>query len=235
MTQQVREWCDFCVAFARTGDIGMTPEFEKMVGSHISRTIFETEHFAVIASLGQIVEGYLLVLSKDHYPSIAHVPLTLYEELSLVYLRAKRVLSRCYSAPFIFEHGPMPEKEPHGELLCSGGACVEHAHLHFIPLPVSSDPIVFRLKEELPWRPISQLVDIRIQAKRRMPYFFVETENGERYIFDAPIAPSQYLRRLVAVLIGKPKRWNWRQYPGAERVINTVSRLRACKEKEEEV
>lgn len=218
--------CDFCEALTNTGDIGKTSEYKRLDDSLPSRTIFNTNHFVVIASLGQIVEGYLLILSKKHYYSMAHLTDDCYEELDLLYSRTKLLLSSVYCPPIIFEHGPMPiENELHFSAI-GGGSCVDHAHFHFVPFPVSSDHLISFLKERFPSRPISNFEALKIQANRNMPYFFIETPKGERYIFDVPFPPpSQYLRQLLSNEIGVPERWNWRIHPETERVLTTVNIL----------
>lgn len=219
--------CDFCEALSSTGDIGRTAYFEQHLGDLLpSRTIFESDHFAIIASLGQIVEGYLLIISKPHHHSMAHLPDEFYKELNLVYSKTRLALSQIYIPPIIFEHGPMPLEEKMNSQAIGGGSCVDHAHFHCVPISVSADLISF-LRERFPLRTITHLKELKTQAERNMPYFFVETQEGKRYVFDVPFAPpSQYLRRLLSSAIGEPERWNWRIYLERDRVIATVRRLK---------
>lgn len=52
---QLEETCRFCYP----------PEKE--------RILYATENFYVMASLGPIVEGYLLIVSKKHIPACANI------------------------------------------------------------------------------------------------------------------------------------------------------------------
>lgn len=219
--------CDFCEAFTNTGDIGKTAEFEKNLEKFLpSRTIFESEHFAVIASIGQLSEGYLLLISKEHYHSMAHLEEKHYEELELLYSKIKLLLSNVYVNPIIFEHGPMPFEKGKKDKAMGGGSCVDHAHFHFVPVSISSTNLISFLSERFTSHTISNLNELQPQAYKNMPYFFIETHNGKRYIFDTPIPPpSQYIRKLISIEIGEPKKWNWRIYPELERVVATVKQL----------
>ncbi|KAB2945599.1 MAG: hypothetical protein MPEBLZ_03997 [Candidatus Methanoperedens nitroreducens] len=218
--------CDFCEALTNTGDISKTSEYMGLGDLLPSRTIFDTKHFSVIASLGQIVEGYLLIISKEHYYSMAHITDDLYEELDILYSRTKLLLSNAYGPPIIFEHGPMPIEKEKDVSAIGGGSCVDHAHLHFVPFPVSSTHIISYLRRRFSCRTISNFEELKIQAERNIPYFFVETPKGERYIFDVPFPPpSQYLRQLLSNEIGVPEKWNWRIHPETERILTTVKLL----------
>lgn len=218
--------CDFCEAVTESGDIGKTNEFDFHVGDSLaSRTIFDSPHFVIIATLGPIVEGHILALSKEHYPSMAHLPYELFEELELVCFETGMLLSQAYASPIIFEHGPMPlgkYKSP----ARGGGSCVDHAHFHFVPLSVPQDDIVATLGAQYPSNSISTLSDLRSNAVRGMPYLFFQNLDSTRHTFDAPLAPRQYLRSLLAKSVGEPEKGNWRIYPEPERLIATVRTLK---------
>ena len=59
---QLEETCRFCYP----------PEKE--------RILYVTENFYVMASLGPIVEGYLLIVSKKHIPACANIPNEIFQE-----------------------------------------------------------------------------------------------------------------------------------------------------------
>src|SRR5262245_54753171 len=129
-------WCDFCFAQNMTGNVGFTPAYRAYFDdSPPSRLIFETANFSVISGLGQLVEGYTLIVTKRHFLSMAHLPLYLYEELNYVYNLVKRAIEEKYVPPIVFEHGPMKQQIRGIDFSGGGGSCLEHAHLHFMPIP----------------------------------------------------------------------------------------------------
>lgn len=91
-----------------------------------TRVVRETENFVVLPTIGQIVEGYLLIVSKQHYLSFGHIPAQCFREFMNLKEETRQVLSEVYTSPIFFEHGPISESK-------RGGCCVEHAHLHVVP------------------------------------------------------------------------------------------------------
>src|SRR5437870_13220641 len=96
--------CVFCMS--RHKVFGNTPDFIRLFGNCLEhRIIFETENFVVLPSIGQIVEGYLLIMPKRHANSMAVLDKHLLAELEIVYSKVRQMLSRSYSTPIFYEHG----------------------------------------------------------------------------------------------------------------------------------
>ncbi len=218
-------WCDFCFALKSSGDIGQTPEFKRRLKYMLpSRVVYQSKRFTAIAGLGQITDGYILLLTNDHFISMAHLPASYYEELEDVHAYLVAVLMKLYVRPIIFEHGPMLVDK--GMVCEGGGSCMDHAHLHFFPVPALTSHILARLQEQHAHYAIEHLNELRLQRDRNIPYLFFETAQGQRWVFDAPSVPSQYLRRLIAETMNIPEQWNWHLYPGSERIQSTVERFK---------
>ena len=208
--------CPFCDALENSGDIGNTFAFHEYLGDKVStRILRETENFAVFPSIGQIVEGYLLIMPKDHYLSTAHLPDTWYNELEHLCEETRQVLSIAYCPPIFFEHGPMSLQQ-------RGGCCVDHTHIHAVPVSLNLAP---ELRKHLTERRITDLSELKDQLTREVAYLFFEDTKGARYVYDAPLVPSQYLRQLVASKIGSPEHWDWRIYPGEEEILTALRTL----------
>ncbi len=204
--------CAFCTKLNRKEDKGDIEDLTSLT----NRVVYETENFVVIPSLGQIVEGYLLVMPKGHYLSIGEVPPENYLELEAVQKRVRKVLTENYGAPVFFEHGAVsPSKR--------GGCCVDHAHLHALPVQIELIEIVAK---HFHFTKIDGFHPLKSSFNRGEPYLFVEENSGERFLFQIPdVIPSQYLRQIVARELGKPERWDWRSYPGWEEIRGTINRL----------
>ena len=90
--------CQYCEEFER-GKI-------QIEGRDICRnSLFQSENFIVFPSLGQIVEGYLLIATKKHYIALGAIPAELYPELEYVQKQVGRVLLDNYSNPFFLSTG----------------------------------------------------------------------------------------------------------------------------------
>lgn len=199
--------CDFCQAF-ETGSFPL---------SGGNRILVDSGNYYVFPGLGQIVEGYLLIASKQHYIGIGEIPVQLYGELEIVLDKVREALRDFYCAPLFFEHGPATASR-------RGGCCIEHAHIHAMPVNID---IVDDISRQFSPHKISDLVELKRLYERGVPYLFLESTSGERYVFEIPGSiPSQYIRRIIAEKIGKPERWDWGAYWGLEELQRTLETLR---------
>ncbi|HIH21919.1 MAG: hypothetical protein QT12_C0007G0025 [archaeon GW2011_AR21] len=200
------EECAFCKEF-RTGVI----ELKDIVLKR--KVLHESKHFVVFPSLGQITEGYLLIVPKKHHLSIASIPKTQFGELEKVVEKVKKVLAENYCSPIIFEHGCASETK-------RAGCCIDHAHLHAVPAKAS---IAGELARKFKSSKIKDYKSLALAKKK--PYFFVE-EEGSKRLFQIPNAvPSQYIRKLLAFKIGEWLKWDWRVYLGIEELKATEKKL----------
>jgi hypothetical protein len=115
----------------------------------------------------------------------------------------RRLLTRHFDPPVFFEHG----------MVCSTnrvGACVDHAHLHGVPL--RSD-ITRRLKASHELVQIEGLHDLRGQRRLNQSYLYFENQRQENFIIRDASVPSQYLRRVIADELGLSDLWDWAAFP----------------------
>lgn len=110
---QLEETCRFCYP----------PEKE--------RILYATENFYVMASLGPIVEGYLLIVSKKHIPACANIPNEIFQEYLDLKEKVKGVLNKVYGACIFYEHG-----KTGSYVIGKDHRHCFHAHLHCIPVEV---------------------------------------------------------------------------------------------------
>ena len=130
--------CEFCTEFGDSGDEQVKAQtlFRTLFPDQPNRILLQTDHFLVVPGLGQISEGYLLVITKSHSTSMAEIPSALDDELQNTIEICCSVLSEVYGNPCaIFEHG--------GSKVRKGPACcVDHAHVHLLPLDANIWPLV---------------------------------------------------------------------------------------------
>ena len=92
--------------------------------------LYETEHFAVIPSLGSIVEGWLLIIPKEHYLSYGYIESqALLDELKKLIDYVGGIVKQVYGDYVIFENGAY----------CSNklvGCGVDYAHIHIVPIKI---------------------------------------------------------------------------------------------------
>ncbi|MBU6414843.1 HIT domain-containing protein [Patescibacteria group bacterium] len=171
------------------------------------RLIAETNEHYVIATLGQITGGYVLIIPKEHIScfgafansqaeSMWVMVRMVFQALSMEYLRNTGTPSFCPIT--MFEHGIV-------------GQSVKHAHLHILPAAVDLTP---KIRADFPTAKIEELqwgeLFLVLYRKHPQPYlFWVTPSNGPTVCWNPP-APLQYLRTVAAELLGRPERANWR-------------------------
>lgn len=219
--------CDFCFARENEGDLGRTVAFLQIEENSIhTRTVYESDNFLVIATLGQFVPGYLLLLTKEHYPAMAHLDSTLYDELESVYKKIQIILGDNYARPVIFEHGPMPSEEEGLFSAQGGGSCVDHAHIHFVPINTTYEQLKPHLFDKFKYRKIENLSELKELALNNIPYLYLEFDRFNRFVFENPEIVSQYMRRVLGEIAGVGDQWNFRAYPHIDSLAKTVLDLK---------
>lgn len=204
--------CHFCNEFSGGTDNAFAARYG---GAPSSRTVLATPNFKIFPTLGQITEGYLLVAPFDHYGALADMPPALIQELAELNTRVRAALSGTYGPCIFFEHGARSEN--------SGGCGIYHAHLHAVPFIEDTEPVSV-LRERFGYKTLRSITDIASEANRADSYLYYEDLHSNRYIFEVEYLPSQYMRRLLAEVVGKGE-WDWRKYGREEALLSTVRRL----------
>ena len=207
--------CEFCSEF-----LGRTDNaFRALYGDTLlDRSIFKTKHFRVFPSIGQIVEGYLLVAPVEHYDAFCEVPKSLLLELTELCSWTRQALASYYGDCVLFEHGAR-----FGD---SGGCGIYHAHLHAVPLPESMS-LLTSLRRRFLSRRISGFSELKEQTSEMRGYVLYVDQSSEYHVFDTADLPSQYMRSLLAQTVGANV-WDWRSAGREPRLVATLNRLSGC-------
>lgn len=195
--------CEFCQEFA-----GSSPRFEKLYGRLAStRIVARTDRFVALPTLGQLFTGSLLILPVDHVETCARLTAEARQELEeLAATMAHRV--REFGEPIIFEHGAT---EPSG-----GGCGIYHAHLHIVPVPVST------LASTLFPEHQAQTQDLQRawESLQNADEYLLMSAAGQTLYSDlmgqASRYPSQFFRRRIAEHFHLEAPWDWRAYTDVE-------------------
>ncbi len=91
----------------------------------------ETNHFFVIAGLGGMVPGYVIVVSKMPQHAFANLPESRMKEAQWLIDTMRRQVQKTYhSGAAVIEHDMVVAKE-----LCQSSACSDIPHVHIMPIP----------------------------------------------------------------------------------------------------
>jgi diadenosine tetraphosphate (Ap4A) HIT family hydrolase len=181
-----------------------------------------TQNFFAMLGHGPIGEGYSLIASIEHEPSMLDVSLTLAREVEDFTHTVRERLAPHYGPALVTEHGRV-------------APCVATATAAYEPHCLHAHRLVF---------PGWDRLDIRALAPefrwRKYPSFLVARENGApsgQYLVcqhaDETIdisqvpagVPRQFFRSVVATAVGRPKLADWRRTRGETQIEAARHRL----------
>jgi len=188
------------------------------------RSVFDTvlvdsPRFVVMPTLGQFLEGWLMVVSKSHTRCVRDHGHETLAELDYILTRCQVLLENAYGPTVVFEHGPGPSR------YTQAGCCVEHTHVHIAPLPSPE-----RFLRHIPFKmvPLDSLGDLQRRSSRLGGYLLIgKGLLGAPYwacSVTEPI-PRQFLRQVLAACCGREDAWDWRLHSFDENARSSVERL----------
>ena len=199
--------CIFCNKFGDTGSQKRDPVFDKI--------LCKNDSFLVVPAMGSLVPGYLLILTRGHFTSMARLPPEMLRELTRLKDRVRDRLQNSFGPLVFFEHG----------MICSSnnaGNSIGHAHMHAVPF---RGDLLGKILADHDALSIRNFDDIIRQYNRNHSYVFFEDQNGNMYIIDDANVPSQYVRRLLAEDLGRPGKWDWAVCTFPEHAHATINEL----------
>ena len=185
-----------------------------------NQPLLESQNFVVIPSLGALVEGWLLLVPKDHYLCLGALPNELIPEFQMMKHNVSELLHQKYGSVVIFEHGPA---RPSAGVGCS----VDHAHLHLVPLEfdLARASIGF-LPQCATWNSATFL-ECQQAFEQGQDYLYLEQTWGSGLIATHEHFGSQLFRRAIAAHIGYPDQFAWRENPQFPIVEQTIKAIQA--------
>lgn len=183
------------------------------------RIILWTEHCYVMLSLGPLVEGYTLILSREHVDCCAAITPPAMTEFTRLERAVVEAQIRVYGKHLRYEHGRAGACLPTAE----GERHCHHAHLHCVPIALDLKTTIgasFPIRRLKGWPEVAAYY-----ASSGTPYLLVSEEKGFAYFEAEGRVPRQYLRRLVAAGLGKPQLADWVAFPGYDLIAKGKERL----------
>jgi len=167
----------------------------------------------LVPAVGMMVQGYFLVVTEEHLLSMSQAEPQLISE---TYLWADSLTSRLemmFGKYMIVEHGSCSTS--------SSGACIDHAHLHLVPL---ADRVGQRLLSDstMKWKYVR---DVSTIAEQRDAGYVTLRIDGQTWLSNETGIPSQWLRRQLAVALNQ-EIWDWALAPREATLRQTLDKLR---------
>lgn len=185
-------------------------EFCYLNKAEIANTIIdETQNFYIKPSLGALVEGYLLIISKKHIHSMLELNENEKREYFKIIEKYRHLFLKKYNSfPIIFEHGTSKKEE-------TSASSIIHAHTHIVNHNYKNERTIL---ENLNLKEITNFCS----EKNDKSYIFYMNSIGSHYItYDfKPI--SQMMRIFIAKDLKVEDKYDWRKYPFTENIIKTI-------------
>lgn len=202
--------CEFCAEFQTDGPSRFRLSYQG-VASH--RVMARSRRFVAVPTIGQMLEGSLLILPVEHEETCAAMDEDARAEMLAL---ADEMVARCarLGSPIVFEHGATA---------VNGGGCgIHHAHLHIVPLPRAVAPA-----ELFPEGTAEAAGLAAAWRTLRGSSHYLLIGDGQRMLTRDLIAmpgefPSQFFRRRIAEFFALETPWDWRNYPSVEQSMVRV-------------
>jgi SAM-dependent methyltransferase/diadenosine tetraphosphate (Ap4A) HIT family hydrolase len=192
--------CDLCNEVRLAGIASTQDVYIDGAVDTYSRLVRRTSVVDVIAGLGALVPGYLLVVPRRHVLSAGELPLNELEDvLDEAREMARRIRLAFGGDVVLVEHGSSGGTSP-------SGACIVHAHIHLFPVPDASSFDEFLIDSSWPTRDAR---DLRAAAAESQNYYLVARGGPNMQLAIEPKIGSQHARRVWARIWGRENDYDW--------------------------
>lgn len=209
--------CPFCIEYTNPVESQFYMEIGKHTG-YESRILLETDNWYVIPTMGSLTVGYVLLVTKQHFPSLANLNSEMYFEMlglksAVEEILFKRLGMRCLA----FEHGTV-------NTFSKGANSVDHVHVHILPF---THPIWLNVISDIPktdFEIVDSYEELYARWHNDLPnsyLLFQDLNQRIYYISDASKMPSQLFRKCLAPHFGADC-WDWRSESYSKNITRTI-------------
>lgn len=195
--------------------LGPVPSDQSTRYPIMNTILYESKNFYLVPAKGALLEGYTMLVPKDHVWSFAALPHDILDEALEVLEHVKSLFAPIYGNDFvIFEHGSGMEGK------CKHEKAIVHAHLHIVPSSLKMTPETVRNFHLAPLHEIHELHEYATD-----PYLLYMDSSMDWHISCDPdvYIPRQCVRQLLADELGLDGHlWNWRKHSFMDKIENTV-------------
>ncbi len=182
------------------------------------RTIYRSENFFVIPTLGQFITGYLLIIPYQHIMSNGELSGKHLEEFQIVLSDIEYILKLAYPEAkgiLVWENGSGTSGK--GKAKDS----LVHSHVHVAPSGLTADVI-----KDMAGFHFDELGIMDLPKFKDHSYLLMRCPDKEKWLINNDpkvYIPRQYVRQLIAEEYNIPgDAWNWRTHPFEEKMHETI-------------
>ncbi len=166
----------------------------------------ETENFYIVADVHALIEGHILIISKEHISCAGEYSVELFSEFIQLYDKAAGFIKKNYGSISSFEHGKI-------------GQTVFHSHFHLLPFRGIAENIIPEGKSNL--SSIQELFKLRRVYSLERHYLFFSIGSG-KWVVSSSLAAPGFFRDRFAAALGRPERGNWKEMDGNSGLMKQV-------------
>ncbi len=170
---------------------------------HGNTPLAESPNFLVLPCIGPLLSGHVIVVSRDHYPSLASMGSDAISEYNQLVHEIVRKPDGWLEA----EHGATNSD-------CAG-SCVVHTHIHLIPTMAKFSEVLDGAYQQL-YRGSSLEL-----PSETVPYVFLRASLDEARVVLGEGLPSQLIRQAICGATGRED-WDWRSVPRSHLIDETL-------------
>lgn len=210
------EECRLCRELAGLAEGNLANELTD--GALADTHIHTSGDLTTIVPLGPLTEGHVLIVPKQHFLSFRQLSAA-QRRAADQYVQLIAGAVESWGPVIAFEHGADVSR-------CAVGQCLDHAHLHLVPIAIDLAPAV---AAHFKSRRVCSLEALDTAVPAGTSYLLCRSMQGDWTVFWIGEAlPSQYLRMLVHRLAHREGDWDWRANIRADQMLATRERLRAA-------
>ena len=182
--------------------------------SKIENTIIEeTKYFYILPTLGSLVDGYILIVTKRHINSMSELNDNELEEYKTIIAKYQNLFNKIYNkTPIVFEHGTPNQNSK------MKANSVTHAHTHIVNINFKNEKEIL---EKYNFKEINNLKKIETN-KNYIKYIY----NNKIYITYNFPSVSQLMRILIAEELNYKDKFDWKKERFDENIISTIERIK---------
>lgn len=202
--------CPFCQGMSQKVAVDQYPVED--------RILFDDGEWYCIPTLGHFIPGHLLLMPRMHISSLSEVPAGMLPGMSTHIEHISTAISALYGEDILqFEHGTPTGRD---ERICG----IAHAHLHLLPYSTSLRKYLYTSETPIEIAGIHEIKETLPQNTEE--YLYVKDNSGS-YLYRSSRFGSQFLRKILANLVGIPNEWNWTEHPKAKEMMDTLDLYRS--------
>lgn len=194
--------CLFCQVYA--ADDQELPWYDRPL-------IRQDEVGVAMCAVGAFVPGYVLISPAQHESSVQALAAEAAPGFLTFVDRVVDAVEQMYGPSTLFEHGSCRAEER------QRSACITHSHIHVLPGAYSFNLL------GLPVRPLGTLAGlVNVPPAERADGYLMYREPGGLVQYSPDEGVSQYFRRHIARMLGRPDDWDYALFPQWENIRATL-------------